>query len=436
MGQYQDWGFVDNPFTTMPLQANEQGKALLIGRDVELRGLINRITNPPRIPTIEGGIGTGKTSLVNVATFELTSKYLRGEMPELYVACRQQFQITDRAGLRNLEEQFYFEVAQTLIELNDQAHKFECTGPVREQINKWMNGAMYNQVQLGLSVFGHGPTFGGGTSPSTTTGFDRSGFPKVVREWLKEVFPAHRGGVVCLIDNMELLEESSEARAVAEELRDTLFSLQGIRWVLCGANGIIQGVVASPRLDGRISSPIEVKEIPDGIIPEVLNSRIEAFAKFSGGTYLPITQSAFHVLYNALNKNLRNLLSTTDEFCTWIGDQTKHPQDDKAKDDAFFEWFDKETKGVYEAVAGQIKPRAWQVFDKIVASGGQTSPGEFEVFGFATQQVMRPHVKDLEAAGLLQSTRDEKDQRRKSIVVTSKGFKAYYHRQKFGLVSR
>lgn len=39
---------------------------------------------------------------------------------------------------------------------------------------------------------------------------------------------------------------------------------------------------------------------------------------------------------------------------------------------------------------------------------------------------MRPHVKDLEDAGLLVSTQDEGDKRRKTIQITPKGWLVNY----------
>ena len=43
---------------------------------------------------------------------------------------------------------------------------------------------------------------------------------------------------------------------------------------------------------------------------------------------------------------------------------------------------------------------------------------------------LRPQVKTLEDAGLLLSSIDEKDQRRKTIEVSSKGYLVKYHRIK------
>ena len=69
MSIYQSWGFTNNPFVQTPLKPDAQGSALLVGRDKDLLSVKKRISNPPKITTLEGANGVGKTSLVNVAGY-------------------------------------------------------------------------------------------------------------------------------------------------------------------------------------------------------------------------------------------------------------------------------------------------------------------------------------------------------------------------------
>lgn len=427
---YENWGFQANPFTTSPLEANERGATLLVGRVTELNQLLRRLENGPKIPTIEGGIGAGKTSLVNIAAYKLMQAYAKQESDALFLPCRRPFQITSRDAAEELTNNVIREVAQTLIE---KASEFKMLGlelKGHQALDKWLNSPTFTSVQGGLQVLVGGISGGKNTSQNTGEGFDRSGFRKLVCDWLQEIFSDRRGGVVCVIDNMELLQESSEAKQAIEYLRDELLTIPGLKWVLCGANGIIQSIVASPRLEGILFTPVAVGGIPDELINEVYSSRVKAFERFSGAGFLPITPAAFEVLYEALNRNLRSLLSKADDYCLYVADLGDIPDSDDKKDTRFFEWFDRETKSAALAAESQIRPRAWEVFDEAVKQGGQFAPSDHAAFGFASAMAMRQHVKDLEDAGLLQSARDENDQRRRSISVTSKGFLVNYHRKK------
>jgi len=432
MSFYNAWGFTDNPFSSVPLIADEHGNKLLIGRERELKDLIDRIENAPKIPTVEGGLGAGKTSLVNVATYRLTRDFLSGKAPDLYVACSELFQIGSVNEIPRLEDNFYFAVAQTLISLNEEKYKFQFASSAKEKINSWLNSPTFKGVQFGMSFWGNGGSVGGNESPNTSRGFDASGFRKAVRDWLMEIF-ALGGGIVCIIDNIELLQESSEARRAIETIRDTLLATTGTRWVLCGANGIMQGVLTSPRLSRRLHSPIVIDRLEDKYLNNVYESRMSVFAKFEGSGQLPLTATAFHILYDALNKNLGNLIAAADEFCQWANSCNKNPLNEKERDDTFYEWFYNDVRQVYAAAKAACKPRALEVLDGIIGIGGSCSPSDFEEFGFKSQQVMRAHVKELEEIGLLESVVDEKDQRRKSIQVTSKGFRAYYQRCQLGV---
>lgn len=59
---YIDWGFTENPFQTTPLSAHKAGKALLVGREVELRKLGMRMHKYPTITCVEGPYAPEGTS--------------------------------------------------------------------------------------------------------------------------------------------------------------------------------------------------------------------------------------------------------------------------------------------------------------------------------------------------------------------------------------
>lgn len=149
------------------------------------------------------------------------------------------------------------EVAQTLIESAEELKERGLEIKKSENLNRWLNSPQLKSYQAGLWVVQGGIQ----SETNTSAGFERSGFRKTVFSWLEQIFQNHDGGIICTIDNLELLQSSDTARSLLEQLRDELFNVTGLRWVLCGALGIVYGVVASPRLEGYLHKPIEVNGI-------------------------------------------------------------------------------------------------------------------------------------------------------------------------------
>jgi DNA-binding MarR family transcriptional regulator len=53
---------------------------------------------------------------------------------------------------------------------------------------------------------------------------------------------------------------------------------------------------------------------------------------------------------------------------------------------------------------------------------GEFTPSDHKELGFKSPNTLSPHIKSLESAGLVDSTRDETDQRRRTITLTGKGW--------------
>jgi len=116
MSIYMEWGFLDNPFQTTVLPPNQVGQSLLVGRDRELGALKRRLLNPPKMPTLEGLNGVGKSSLVNVASFECYEEFLQDPDRPMLLPCRKLFQLSPDVDIDVFISDVYREVVQTLIE--------------------------------------------------------------------------------------------------------------------------------------------------------------------------------------------------------------------------------------------------------------------------------------------------------------------------------
>ena len=416
---YDEWGFTEPPFLQKALPASDVGDRLLVGRARIAEQISRRLAGGGRVVSLEGPNGVGKTSLVNVVAYRNYQAALNDHRHPLLIPCTETFQLSPDMEIPDFIRRVHLAIAQTLVvyseRLQDTLRELDPDQPLA----RWLNHPQTNSYSGGL-----GPVqFGVNTANNETDGFLSQGLPDRVRKRLSEIFPnPAEGGVVCVLDNLELLQESAAARRILETLRDPLLTMPGTRWVLCGALGIVQGVAASPRFDGLIHEPIEVGGLADETVPEVLASRVAAFAIPGRQQYLPLDPNDFDELYTRLGKNLRSLLGKVDDYCHWCADEEFHPDEKREKRIIFKKWLSFVSEKAETSVSGQLTSRGWEIFDRAIELGGAFSPQDHAEFGCNSPQALRPYVRQLEVAGLVASSKDEGDKRRKTIDVVAKGW--------------
>ena len=427
MNIYREWEFLENPFRTIPLPSNKEGKKLLVGWEKESKRFLTRLHNPPSLVTVEGLNGIGKTSLINVSIFETYESFFTQKSEILFIPCERTFQLSSAKDPEEFIDEVLIEVAQTLIKRSEELKILGFTIPANsKQIDNWLNKTHIETFQGNLGPFGIGKS----SETNTSKGFERSGFRASIRKWLEEIFPyGINGGVVCIVDNLKILETSSKAKKSIEELRDLLFNFPGIRWVLCGAQGIVKSLAATPRLEGLLHDPIDIYGIEQQYATKIFETRIE-YSKSDIEFYMPLTSGSFEVLFDVLHQNIRNTLAECDQFCMYIYDHSLQLKSESEKETTFISWLDNKSISNLESVKNQLKPRAIKLFHDIILHGDSFSPGDFSTFGFNSVPAMRPQIKDLEDVGVIQSSKDETDNRRKSIQLTSKGYFVGYAMRK------
>lgn len=417
---YKNWNFTDNPFSAMPLKGDSVGSQLLIGRDDQLKAVLFRLKSGGAAVCLDGPVGVGKTSLANVAAYRAELEYFSDfNKSALLIPCRTTFQISKEETPENFRFRILTEVAQTLIQ-KAPALKLGIRMDGAASLSTWLNQPLLTQLEAQIAGFG----IGGGSQTNDTQGFLASGFVKTVTQWLESIFPDDQtGGVICVIDNLELLETSSVARKTIESLRDTLFTIKGLRWILCGAHGIIHSVVASQRLVGHLGQPLSIPPLQLQQAQAVFDARIKTFKDHTkGNQYLPLLNDDFHKLYMIVNKNLRQTLAYADEYCLRVAEVGQIPNTNPEKTQRFNFWLKDRAETIRDAVKAQVPPRAMKLFYDVMKMNGEFSPGDYPSLGFNSLPAMRPHVKLLEEVGLVDAEKDDVDQRRKSITVTGKGW--------------
>lgn len=418
MNIYEEWGFKSNPFETLPLPANQKGSSLMVGREIASRRIRKGLSSSNKFVTVEGLNGVGKTSVINVSVFDAAKQQIETSSGALFIPCRKVFQLSSDKSAETFKFEVLAEIAQTLIESKNilPIPRGSTKAPNNPALNRWLNSIEsksggFSSPLGGLNI---------GLAANEGQGFSNSGFEKAVRDWLNLVFPsANEGGVVCIIDNLELLQTSKAVREQIENLRDDVLAIGGVRWVLCGALGVIEGVAASPRMAGYLQKSIKIDDLDESSVGLIYDRRMEFFANKSGAA-VPLAKENFLELFTILRGNLRAVLSEADSFCLYASDLK---DDGELVDEVTFDrWLNEQLRQAYDTSVEFLGKRAFEVFE-VACDKEAFSPSDHSDFGYETMQAMRPQIQALEIAGLLVSTQDEADKRRRTVQVVAKGWK-------------
>ncbi len=358
---FRSHGFRSDPFSNRALPPDAAGEMLMVDREQEVSKLIRRIQETDNIPTLEGPNGVGKTSILNIALHRTFSQSKDSNEEPMFIPCRCSFQIGQDKSTEDFLDEIYLQVALTLVEQKDvlRAPPGYVKAPIEKGIQSYISSPIVRSYTA--TILGHG---GGATAaPNTGKGWEKVGFRAAVEGWLRLLFPStEAGSVVCVIDNLELLHSSKAAKEVLEDLRDTAFSIAGIKWILCGSSGVVRGVATSPRLVGWLQKPLNIRELREEVGGEVYDKRIKAFRKRDDAA-LPLARADFVTLFDMFNGNTRFALDEAGAFCTWAFDQI----DDLGKipEDAFERWMTDELEANYDEIFVYFSGNDGEVFDKI-----------------------------------------------------------------------
>ena len=419
---WADLGFSGNLYDSRPLQANAEGDQLLLGRADSARRLLSQLQNSTLHPTLEGPNGVGKTSLVLVTTYRAVQARRAMTTTQTLLPIEKILQFSNDPD--RMMREALLAVAQSLI--SHERLLEQCGHSVANlaALKAWLNSPVL-----------HGG--GGGVGPVTaqisreansSEGFLSSGLEALVRSALTETFPTpESGSLVGVIDNVELVSRSNDARRVLETLRDSALDLPGVRWVLCGALGIIRSCVTSPRLDGRVAPPLEIAPVADDVVEDLINARIEFFRTRPDAT-APVDAPSFRHLYDVCNKNLRDALKYAQAFAVWLDveGEASRPENFASLLEV---WLASEAENIVGAIS--LQDRAWRLFDELAQTGGSCAPSDNERFGFNTPQQMRTNFAALERVSLIKAEVDEDDLRRRTVNLTDKGWVVHYARTNF-----
>ena len=369
------WGLRATPFAVEALRCDEKGQRLLQGRDDEIEDVVRKLHRESRITCIDGQFGTGKTSLVNVAIFKCLQAFKSHETRQVLLPCKVSFQLKEDLDVDEFTRNILYHVVLTLKEHEsllrplcdttgfDDFHKL-----IHQPVFCFEAGDVSNSLSLGVpgvATFTAGAKGSTSESANNTTGFVQAGFEAQIKALLDRMFTSISGGVVCVIDNIELLETATRARKTLELLRDRLLTTRGLRWVFCGANGVIHSLASSPRLSAFLNTPVlDLKNVRTVDLKDLIFARVEEYSPKPTQTLqlLPFGMEQIEWLYEVLNFNLRDLLAHLEQYCEHISNN-RIQVETNVRDFLFRRWVQAYGEFNYKDISARISKNAWLVLD-------------------------------------------------------------------------
>lgn len=421
------FGFSANPYSQETLQADKTGSRLIAGRDADIQSLQFAIGSGGAHASVEGPIGAGKTSMINVAVYRMQAECLRARDRELYLPAVTTLQ--PRQDAEEFVQNAFRTIAQTLIRFEGQFTEVGLNAPNVGDIDRWLNRAQYESRGGGLQALGFGADASWGSEANTSAGFAQSGFEANVRAELERVYANGSGAIVCILDNLEILESPGRARAALDELRDRVLNVKGVRWVLCGSRGIVSRA-RTERLSGVIQSPLVVQPLNPDAAVEAIRKRIEYYGDSRSSA--PVTPAGFELIYQALHHNLRDSMERAQKFSFWISDRFvsagENIPSESDRNQLVQKWLLEEAEVAFRDARG-VQPRVWQFFGLLAERGGRAGSREYVDYGFNNQQQFTASITALSEVNLVTREIDPENGARTINSVTALGWLVYYHRR-------
>ncbi len=161
----------------------------------------------------------------------------------------------------------------------------------------------------------------------------------------------------------------------------------------------------------------------------LITTRLEVYA-IDESAKIPVDARGFAHFYNIGGRSLRNAMKYSEDFSFWASEGGLFGGSGEVTYQEIESWMAGISRNYLEDTTG-VGGRAWDVFEKLASMGGSISPSQYEEFGFESNQAMRPHLRALEEANLIESAIDDTDSRRKTISVSSRGWIVNYQRTGF-----
>ncbi|MEW6040086.1 MAG: hypothetical protein AB1633_01015 [Elusimicrobiota bacterium] len=326
MSLWETFGFKKNPFDAKWLEVSEEGYNLFVGREAQTKQFQTTISSTQGgLIIVEGGVGVGKTSFVNVQQY-ISFKEKIKKTPKL-LPCFEPISIQPPINqfdvllsiLSSCVYSFIYLYGEEKIKRDKQLNR------IYSVVNQTLHKT--SSVQLGAVIPpGIGASFGLGKSAFQTTPVGVSlhiliqALDKLVEVMRKKY---QFDGISVTINNLDIVNEE-DVITFFDRFRDILTNRKYFWWIFIGPEGLFSLLETKRSRVSEIfiGQPTLLPPLSYGNIKEAIERRIKHF-RLKTGIKSPVPEEVVKILYETSKGEIRFIFKRLTDFI--IEFKTKYP---------------------------------------------------------------------------------------------------------------
>jgi hypothetical protein len=313
---WADLGLDDNPYDPRPLSIDAQDRKLFVGRTEALNEFNTLLSSTKGgIVIVEGGVGVGKTSFVNIGLYDKCKS-------DNYLPC-------DKIELDGNMDIVQF-VLSVFSNMFHSIEKYDKTGrldkfPIHTEARTLLNQTIQSSWGGNIQILGTGG--GGGRQRSVTApvAVILSSIIPVMNKWMDFVInKLNYSAIIVPIDNLDIIDDVQIVDFL-NKVRDTLMGFHGIWWILVGKPNLFSLLEGKAnRVSEMVTgNPIKLNPLSKKEVHEMIKLRIKNLSK--NKITPPIPDKVIDILYDVSKGEARYILKRCGDLILKF--RTKFPSE-------------------------------------------------------------------------------------------------------------
>ncbi len=388
------YGFSRNPYDPSPLEGDDEDSGLFVGRGREgelFRTFLESFDRGGIV--VEGGIGVGKTSFVNVQEFRAG-----GSKTPSILSPRQPIQLA--TALHPVE--FLLSVTSNVLSALRGVER----GVTRDPSFRKLSLAVTQTIQRsrGWEVYAAG--FGGGVSSETSVSNPLVVLLPVVSEQLDEAARlATRHGVEKIVVNVNNLDvvDSHALVSFLDGTRDLTLTRAPYLWVFLGPVGSRALIAQRTRRVSELlrSDPIWIPPLSLDEVRQAVLARVKRF-RTNATNRPPVQDEVLRVLYESSSGEIRYILNRCTDLL--LRTMVEFPTTTEISEELARPMLERMTLESIDRLNLTSKQRSLL---ETIARSGPVQPREFRRFGFSNAPAFLRYLTRFYELGLVDRRRRE-----------------------------
>ncbi len=311
MGMFwRDFGLEANPYDSKPLLTNKEDRRLFVGREKELQKLDTILRGDiSGIILVEGEVGVGKTSFVNIFQYDAWKK------------CRvlpafEKIELTKNTDSINFMLSVFSNMIFNLEKTLD--YRSLMRYPIHRNARKLITQSIDKGWGGNFTIAG----FGSGENSKQTTTVLLPSILNLMDKWIEFVMEkTDFDAIVMIIDNLDIMSDDHIIDFL-NSMRDNLLARKHIWWIIIGEKGLLSVIERKAHRVGAIiaGKPIVIDPMSENEINNMIKIRYQNLT-IKNHMQLIIPNEIIKTLYEVSKGETRYILKqSTDLIHAFITD--------------------------------------------------------------------------------------------------------------------